>query len=185
MRERILALLAQGKTYNQIVAELGCAKSTVSYHAKNVKEPPNYKVHNWDHVQQYYDEGNGVRECRRQFGICTAVWYNAKKAGKIITLDDHRIPLEELLVVGRETARNHLKSRLIQAGLMENRCGRCGITEWMGEPLTMALHHINGIGCDNRLENLLLLCPNCHAQTNNFAGKNTRKSRQKRANNSQ
>jgi len=186
MRERILALLALGKTYSEIVAEIGCAKSTVSYHARSVREPANYKVHNWDHVQQYYDEGNGIRECRRQFGICTGVWYNAKKAGKIITLDDNRIPLEDLLVVGRaETSRNHLKMRLIEAGLMEMKCGRCGITDWLDAPLSMALHHINGIGCDNRLHNLLLLCPNCHNQTENFAGKNTRKCRKKRENNSQ
>ncbi len=71
MRQRILALLAEGRMYNQIVAELGCAKSTVAYHAKNVKEPPNYKVHDWAEVQKYYDEGHGVNECRRQFDTCT------------------------------------------------------------------------------------------------------------------
>ncbi len=39
----------------------------------------------------------------------------------------------------------------------------------------MALHHINGEGTDNRLENLQLLCPNCHSQTPNFSGRNVRK----------
>jgi uncharacterized protein YerC len=73
MRQQILALLAAGKTYKEIVAELGCAKSTISYYAKNVKEPPNYKVHNWAEVQQHYDEGHGVNECRKQFGICRNV----------------------------------------------------------------------------------------------------------------
>jgi predicted HNH restriction endonuclease len=41
----------------------------------------------------------------------------------------------------------------------------------------MALHHINGDGSDNRLENLALLCPNCHAQTPNFSGRNRRSRR--------
>lgn len=77
-----------------------------------------------------------------------------------------------LLVDGRpQTGRSHLKLRLFDAGLKENRCERCGLSEWLGEPLTMALHHRNGRGKDNRLENLQILCPNCHAQTGNYGGK--------------
>src|SRR5262249_39753460 len=82
------------------------------------------------------------------------------------------MPLEELLVVGRRTNRSHLKQRLLGEGLKENRCEECGLTEWRGKPLSMALHHVNGDGSDNRLENLLLLCPNCHAQTPNYGGRN-------------
>jgi len=44
-----------------------------------------------------------------------------------------------------------------------------------GEPISLCLHHINGSGRDNRLENLTLLCPNCHAQTENFAGRNRKR----------
>jgi 5-methylcytosine-specific restriction endonuclease McrA len=44
-----------------------------------------------------------------------------------------------------------------------------------GAPLAMALHHSNGNGLDNRLENLQLLCPNCHSQTENFAGRGRRR----------
>lgn len=36
----------------------------------------------------------------------------------------------------------------------------------------MALHHVNGRAGDNRLANLRFLCPNCHSQTENFAGRN-------------
>ena len=82
MRDRILALLAEGKTYSQIVAALGCAKSMVAYHAKNVKPPPNYKQHDWAEVQRYYDAGHSGRQCMKQFGICHSVWYNANAQGK-------------------------------------------------------------------------------------------------------
>lgn len=69
---------------------------------------------------------------------------------------------------------NSLKRRLLKEGLKENRCENpeCGITEWLGKPIVLQLHHINGVNNDNRLENLQLLCPNCHSQTDNFAGKN-------------
>jgi hypothetical protein len=39
----------------------------------------------------------------------------------------------------------------------------------------MALHHVNGVGQDDRLENLQMLCPDCHSQTENFAGRNRRR----------
>jgi len=172
MRPQIYALLLQGKTYSQIVAELGCAKSTVAYHAKNVKEPPSYKVHDWDAVQKFYDEGHGVNECRRTFGICAAVWYGARKQGKIVTRQDHRIPVEVLMQAGRGTIRSHLKARLIRDGLLEEKCAECGIMSWRDKPLALELHHINGVNNDNRLDNLQLLCPNCHSQTPTYGGRN-------------
>jgi 5-methylcytosine-specific restriction endonuclease McrA len=71
--------------------------------------------------------------------------------------------------------RSHLKGRLLGEGLKQNRCEVCGLAEWLGRPLSMALHHVNGDGLDNRLENLQLLCPNCHSQTENFAGRGRRR----------
>lgn len=179
MRQRILALLAEGKTYNQIVAELGCAKSTVAYHAKNLKQPPDYKVHDWDAVQAYYDEGHGVNDCRRQFGICTSVWYNAVKSGRIVVRDDYRIPMDVLLAPGRKTPRSHVRWRLIGDGILKPICANCGISEWLGKPLSMHLHHINGVKTDNRLENMQLICPNCHSQTEDYSGKNVNKNTRK------
>ena len=69
--------------------------------------------------------------------------------------------------------RSRLKQRLFKNGLLENKCSKCGqLPEWNGEPLTLQLDHINGISDDNRLENLRILCPHCHSQTGNFAGRN-------------
>ena len=66
-----------------------------------------------------------------------------------------------------------LKSRLLNEGLKEYKCERCGRTEWEGELIPLQLHHINGNRSDNRIENLQLLCPNCHALTDNYCGKNS------------
>ena len=82
--------------------------------------------------------------------------------------DNTSLPLEKILIKDSEYNRTKLKTRLVKEGLKEYKCECCGISEWNGKPLTLQLHHINGIHNDNRLSNLQLLCPNCHSQTENF-----------------
>lgn len=67
--------------------------------------------------------------------------------------------------------RHKLKERLVKEGLKEYKCEICGLSEWQGKPISLQLHHLNGINNDNRLSNLQLLCPNCHSQTENFGTK--------------
>lgn len=86
-------------------------------------------------------------------------------------------PLEKILVKNSSYTQTYkLKRRLFDAGLKKNVCELCGISEWQHKPLAMHLDHINGENSDNRLENLRILCPNCHAQTPTYCGRNWGKS---------
>lgn len=80
-------------------------------------------------------------------------------------------PIEEILVNNSGYESYKLLKRLIKEGLKEHKCECCGNREWLGKPISLELHHINGVHTDNRYENLMALCPNCHAQTDNYRGK--------------
>jgi hypothetical protein len=168
-------LLASGRSQAEIAVELGISKSTVAFHCRNLghrADPKFARRYDWAEVQRAIEAENlSMRQCLARFGFSRATWYQATRRGDI-TPRVPLIPIEELLVVGRRTGRHHLKQRLIAAGLKENCCERCGISEWQGEPLSMQLHHKNGNGLDNRLENLEFLCANCHSLTDTWGGRN-------------
>jgi len=84
-----------------------------------------------------------------------------------------RRDLVDILVENSPHKQSHsLKLRLIKEGLLLERCNECGLIDWQQKPISFHLEHINGIHNDNRIENLQLLCPNCHSQTDTYCGKN-------------
>lgn len=81
--------------------------------------------------------------------------------------------LVEILIEGSTYHFTHgLKKRLLKENIKAWLCEGCGLQEWRGLAIPLELHHCNGIHNDHRLENLQLLCPNCHAQTTSYRGKN-------------
>lgn len=107
----------------------------------------------------------------QKLGLSTEHW----KAHEVDSMHAAReIPCDEYFIKGdivRSTT--SLKNKVLKNKIAEYKCAICGNTgEWNGQPLSLQLHHINGDRTDNRPENLQFLCPNCHSQTDSYAGKN-------------
>ncbi len=88
-----------------------------------------------------------------------------------------KTPLEEIMVEDSLFSTSTLKNRLLEENVLENKCDWCGINEWRGRGLKCEMDHINGKNTDHRRENLRMLCPNCHSQTETFRGKNQERKR--------
>jgi 5-methylcytosine-specific restriction endonuclease McrA len=173
-RARVARALEDGLPVAEIARELGIAKSTVCFHLRGLGILPVEdfaRRYDWSEIRNYYDAGNSMTECRRRLGFTSKSWSDAVQRGAIKPRPRLE-PLDSVLVLGRRRSRFHLKNRLLAERLKQPCCEECGIGEWHGRSLALELHHINGDGLDNRLENLLLLCPNCHSQTDSWGGRN-------------
>lgn len=88
-----------------------------------------------------------------------------------------RFPSEKIFVQSSlyRGATIKLKERFIEAFNVPYECAECSLSEWQGKKIILHIDHINGINDDNRKENLRLLCPNCHSQTDTYCGRNAHK----------
>jgi hypothetical protein len=99
--------------------------------------------------------------------------YAGNQSGKGIPGTNEKKPVEEYLGTGKFIKASALRNKLIECGLKESKCECCGLDTWMGKKIPLELHHINMNHFDNRLENLQILCANCHAIAHNYC--NTKK----------
>jgi rubrerythrin len=97
--------------------------------------------------------------------------YKGNQGGKNIKKDPKRKTALEYMK-STHVKSYKLKAKLLEDGLKEYICESCEGTEWVGKPIPLELHHVDGNHYNNELDNLELLCPNCHALTENYRGKN-------------
>ena len=102
--------------------------------------------------------------------------YRPNQAGIGLPKRKPKMPTEMIISGNAPQMQSYkIKLRLIEEGYLTNKCVECGLTDtYNGKPIKLQLDHINGISTDHRLENLRIVCPNCHSQTNSYAGKNCR-----------
>lgn len=90
-----------------------------------------------------------------------------------------RRPIEDYLSNKQSIKSYNLKSRLILEGYKKHECEICGLSKWQNKDIPTELHHVDGNHYNNNLNNLQILCPNCHHQTDNF--RNTKSKRKQSA----
>lgn len=92
--------------------------------------------------------------------------------GKTHSWNKSKLLIQEMLVDNSSCQRQNLKRRLLEVGLLVEKCSECGLEkEWNGKPIVLHLDHVNGVNNDNRIENLRMICPNCHSQTSTYCGR--------------
>ena len=90
----------------------------------------------------------------------------------------NRIPTEDILKgLHPQYNSNRLRKHLLEEGLKEHKCESCEHTEWLGVPIPLELEHIDGNPTNHMWDNIELLCPNCHALTETYRGRNIGKNK--------
>jgi 5-methylcytosine-specific restriction endonuclease McrA len=114
------------------------------------------------------DNHKTAKRAIKEMGLNTSHFISDNKSGS------RRATPEEMFIENSSVHRSTIKKHILRNNLFEYCCARCSNPgEWLGQPMTLDLDHINGINNDHRLENLRFLCPNCHSLTPTHRGKRT------------
>lgn len=141
-KENLEQLLHESKSYSNFLDKIGYSKSGNGY----------------KFTKKYLDD----------IGV-SYVFLSSKRWSSV------EIAKENVFVENKSFTNKDLKKKILKYKLLEYKCvgENCGNTgEWLGKPIALQLDNKNGVHNDNRIENLRFLCPNCHSQTDTYAGKN-------------
>ena len=191
------------KSYSQIDKELKISKSLVAFYCneeKNIKKIEKTKLN--ELKKKEYEElvCDVIRNSENYNQVCiklnkrpTNNTYNMLKKirdkynidishfnSEIILSNIKKLNISEIFTENSKLKNNsHLKEKLFKLGFKNEVCEKCGNIEWLGVKIPLQVHHINGNRNDNTISNLQILCPNCHALTDNYCGRNKKNKKTK------
>lgn len=125
---------------------------------------------------------HGKKQIKRNCLMCEVETYNQKYCSNQCQIN-YQSKQNKELAIKENDIKNNVLGKKILIDMYGEQCSVCGLLNiWNGKELKLELDHINGIANDNRIENVRLICPNCHSQTDTYKAKNktsTRKYRKK------
>lgn len=152
-REEIEQFVKESRSYSQLSFKLGYGKSASG------------------------SANKAMREMIEELSLDTS-HFKGQGWNKGTTYESSRyIPFNEY-IKGKHVQTNKVRKKLLKEGIKKHICECCLNITWNGQPIPLEVHHKDGDKTNNSLKNLQLLCPNCHALTDTYCGRNTKKHKQ-------
>lgn len=135
--------------------------------SKNIKECL-YKMG----VKSHFGNYKTFHRYRIMYNVDTSHFVNYATEENLKKRRENSKKAEEYFVKSTVSVKSQkLLKLLLENNLKEYKCEKCGISEWNGMPIKLQVHHVDGNHMNNEINNLEILCPNCHSQTDNFCGR--------------
>ena len=138
-----------------------------------------------DQILQWIDENQSKAYMSQQLGCkwetlnrylkLMGIEYAGNQSGKGQTKKKPKMTLAEYLENSEDIQTNKVRIKILEEGLKPHKCECCGLGTWLDNPIPLEVHHKDGDRTHNELSNYELLCPNCHAFTDSYRGKNSKK----------